>query len=305
MPYEVTIRDAEGVLEATFIPELGMVGGSIRHEGEELLAQLGGQDAYARSGSTFALPFLHPWANRLSAWEYGLDDHPVELDPNSPIIHRDGATGLPIHGLLAASPHWQLVDADIGSLTAELDFGAVPEYIEAFPFPHRITYRATAQDATLTVAITVTPTADLPVPISFGFHPYLTLPGSDRRDWMIKLPVTRQALLDEQMIPTGQHVELLAGELNGPLGDRTFDTSYDRLSEASDRPTFVVADERRTIAVEFVDGYPTSQVYAPEKSDFICFEPMTAPINALKSGERLRFAQPGSEFTAVFAISVR
>lgn len=304
MAYELIIRDSEQALEATFIPELGMVGRSLRHEGEELLAQQGGPEAYAEHGSTFALPFLHPWANRLSTWEYGSHSHPIKLDPHSPVIHRDGATGLPIHGVLAASPHWEVVDANIDTVTAELDFGAVPEYRAAFPFPHRLRYTAEIHTGALRISITITPTEDLPVPISFGFHPYLTLPGSDRRTWQIELPVARRAVLDDHMIPTGAGVEITPGELDGPLGERTFDTNFDQLIESDGRPKFSVADERRRIAVQFDSGYPVAQVYAPDGSDFICFEPMTAPVDALHNGEGLRFVEPGGEFTAVFEISV-
>ena len=100
-----------------------MIGNSLRHEGEELLHQRDGLGAYNEHGSTFALPLLHPWANRLSAWDFELGDQQVTLDPDSPITHRDGATGTAIHGLLAASPYWTVIDADKHTLTAELDFG--------------------------------------------------------------------------------------------------------------------------------------------------------------------------------------
>ena len=106
MPYEITIADPDGAFEATFVPELGMIGDSLRHEGEELLHQGTGLAAYKSRGSTFALPLLHPWANRLSSWEFELGDQHVSLDPESPITHKDGATGTAIHGLLAASPYW-------------------------------------------------------------------------------------------------------------------------------------------------------------------------------------------------------
>jgi aldose 1-epimerase len=37
---------------------------------------------------------------------------------------------------------------------------------------------------------------------------------------------------------------------------------------------------------------------------FICFEPMTAPTNALCSGLGVRSIAPGGAFTAVFTIGV-
>jgi aldose 1-epimerase len=302
MAYEITISDPEGALEATFVPELGMIGCSLRHHGEELFAQGEGIDAYAAKGATFALPLLHPWANRVSSWQFELGGHRITLDPDSPLTNRDAATGTAIHGLLAASPHWQPTDAEQNRLTAELDFGAVPEYLAVFPFAHRLRYTAAISGATLTVSFTVIAEADSAVPISFGFHPYLTLPGSDRRGWQVEIPVTRQVEVDERMIPTGETIALAPGQLDGPLGDRTFDTGYDRLADPA--PTFVVADERRRIALTHVKGYPVSQVYAPEGSQFICFEPMTAPVDALVSGIGLHWVEPGEQFEAVFSISV-
>jgi aldose 1-epimerase len=300
MAYEITIGD--GALEATFVPEVGMVGNSLRHEGEELLFQRDGLAAYKEHGSVFGIPLLHPFANRLSAWEFELAGQRVKLDPDSPIAHRDAATGTVIHGLLGASPHWQVVDADRNLLTAELDFTAVPEYMAAFPFAHRVRYVASIVQTTLTVAFTVIASGEQAVPVSFGFHPYLTLPGSDRREWQLQIPVASQGILDERMIPTGKSEPLAPGELDGPLGDRTFDTSYPTLHGVV--PTFSVADSKRRISLTHVGGYPVSQVYAPENSDFICFEPMTAPIDALISGDGLNWVEPGEEFTATFTISV-
>jgi galactose mutarotase-like enzyme len=303
MAYEITIADEDGGLEATFVPELGMIGTSLRHKGEELLYQGAGLDAYASHGSTFALPLLYPFANRVSAWDFELAGRRVTLDPDSPVTHRDGATGTAIHGLLAASPHWSLADADRHTLTAELDFGAVPEYITAFPFPHTIRYAVTLSQATLTLAFTIAADRGVAIPVSFGFHPYLTLPGSDRRTWQLEIPVAREALADERMIPTGQTVQVAPGELDGALGDRTFDTGFDRLRDVP-APSFVVADEARRIALTLLSGYPVTQVYAAEGSDFICYEPMTAPVNALISGEGLRWVEPGDQFEAIFTISV-
>lgn len=303
MAYEITIFDVAGELEATFVPDVGMVGVSLRHHGEELLHQGGGLSAYETSGSTFAIPLLHPWANRVAEWSFDLAGRHVELDPESAIAHRDSKTGTAIHGLLAASPHWTLVDADRDALTAELNFGAASEYMAAFPFPHRVRYTATVAGSTLTVAFTVIADQGVAIPISFGFHPFFTLPGSDRRSWHVEIPVAKQSLIDDRMLPTGELLDIAPGELNGVLGDRTFDTSYPALYGA-DGARFVLADDRRQLALTHVSGYPVSQVFTPERADFICFEPMTAPVDALISGDGLRWVAPGEEFTAMFTVSV-
>jgi galactose mutarotase-like enzyme len=294
------LTDSAGELEATFLPDLGMVFSSLRHHGDELLAQRGGPQAYADHGATFAIPLLHPWANRLAGWSYDLEGEHVELDPAH--AHRDPATGLPIHGVLAASPYWLVLEQSRSSLTAELDFGAHPEYLAAFPFPHRLRYAAALDGSSLTVNLTVTPSSDVPVPIAFGFHPYLTLPGSDRSGWVVRLPVAERSVLDSQQLPTGAGEPLTPGALDGALGARTFDDSFERL--IGERPAFSVADATRRVELRFEAGYPVAQVFAPEGSDFICFEPMTAPVNALVSDRGLRFAQPLAEFTATFVLAV-
>jgi aldose 1-epimerase len=302
----VTLRSSR--LEATYLPELGMVCSSLRYEGEELLAQLGGPEAYAEHGSSFGIPLLYPWANRLSAWEYEAGARRVELDRHSPLVHVDGGTGLPIHGLLTASRLWAVTEQSDERLVAALDFGAHPELLALFPFPHRLEMSVSVDTARLSVALTVVPTGSDAVPISFGFHPYLRC---ERRDATIELPVRRRVLLDERGLPTGECEAVALGALDGPLGKRTFDDSFDELAAEA---VFSVADDRRTISIEMVGGadeggaggggWAVAQVYAPDGSDFICFEPMTAPVDALRSGDGLRWAQPGERFEAEFAVSI-
>ena len=94
----VRLRSGGGELEAAFAPDAGLVGCSLTHRGEELLAQRKGLAEYARSGSTFGIPFLHPWANRLAGFSYAVAGQEVELDPDSELL-RIEEHGLPIHGV--------------------------------------------------------------------------------------------------------------------------------------------------------------------------------------------------------------
>ena len=149
---EPSVTLAAGDLEATFLPGLGLLGTSLRHRGQELLALPGGVAGY-RDRHVTGLPLLAPWANRLPEWRYRAAGVEVDLDG------LDLATdpgGLPIHGTLTAHRGWRLerLAAGEGSATlqASLDYGAFPELLAAFPFPHRLTVTATAGAATLAVA---------------------------------------------------------------------------------------------------------------------------------------------------------
>jgi galactose mutarotase-like enzyme len=106
-------------------------------------------------------------------------------------------------------------------------------------------------------------------------------------------------VVDENQIPTGE------GETpafrHGVLEDRSLDEGY----ELPERPRpFTVSGGGRRLAVEFLDGYTHAQAFAPAGQDVICFEPMTAPANALISHDGLRLAPPGEPFHAAFRIAV-
>jgi galactose mutarotase-like enzyme len=280
------IELASGDLSAVFAPDVGMVGCSLRHRGEELLGQRGGLAKYRESGSSFGIPLLHPWANRL---DREIDSPRVRLDPN----------GLPIHGLLTASPYWEMLASSGQRLAASLDFAAHEELLSGFPYPHELRIDVELADPRLTITTTLRATGNQPVPVSYGWHPYLTLPGVPRAEWHAELPVRGRAELDERGIPTGGSQPVAIEP--GPLGDEEYDDLFPELAAPA---VFAVEGGGRRIEVAFEEGYPVAQVYAPPDQDFICFEPMTAPTNALASGDGLRHAEPGATFRAAFSIDV-
>ena len=292
----VRLRSGGGELEAAFAPEAGLVGASLTHRGEELLAQRGGLDEYARSGSTFGIPFLHPWANRLADFSYAVAGQEVDLDRDFGLL-RIEEHGLPIHGLAPHALRWEVVEESGDGVRAETALDR--ERLTGFPFPHRLAVEVALADDALTIQTTVTPTSAVSVPIAFGYHPYLVVPGVPRAEWEVELPVERRLVLDETMIPTGEDEP--PGFRRGALEERSLDDAYTMLERP--RP-FSVSGGGRTLGVEFLEGYTHAQVFAPAGKDLICFEPMTAPANALRSHDDLRLAPPGEPFTAAFRITV-
>jgi aldose 1-epimerase len=291
----VRLRSAGGELEAAFAPEAGLVGCSLQHRGEELLGQRKGLEEYARSGSTFGIPFLHPWANRLAGFSYAVGGHEVSLDRDSELLRLE-EHGLPSHGLRPSSLEWEVEERGDG-LRATAAFNGAR--LEAFPYPHKLAVDVALADDALTLETTVTPTSATSVPIAFGYHPYLRVPGAPRAEWEVDMPVDRRLVLDDNMIPTGE-AEMPAFR-SGRLDDRSLDDGYEL--PQNPRP-FTVTAAGRTIGVEFLEGYTHAQAYAPAEQDLICFEPMTAPANALISHDGLRLAAPGEPFHAAFRITV-
>jgi galactose mutarotase-like enzyme len=295
--------DEAGGIEATFVPAAGMIGCSLRHRGEELLGQRRGLRAYVAERITMGIPLLYPWANRLGRTRFSLAGREVALEAVSPPLRVDG-NGLPMHGLLAGAAGWRVERhesvGDGAVLAARLHFGADDGLTDAFPFPHELQLEAELRGPALTITTTVRASGDVAVPIAFGFHPYLRLPGLDRRDWEVEVPVSERLRLDELMLPTGEReaVDIQAG----PLGSRTFDDAY--LAPEGSAP-FALAGGGRRIELAFLSGFPYAQVYAPADDDVVAFEPMTAPTNALVSGgAELPLLDAGDSYRAAFSITV-
>jgi len=296
-PRLVELVSPAGELTARFAPHAGMVGCSLRRRGDELLGLRGGLEAYLDRGSTFGIPLLYPWANRLGGWAYDADGRHVELRRDSPLLHGDEHC-LPIHGALAGASSWQVVDAGPSRLVAELDFGAHPDLLAVFPFPHVLGLDIELDDAALEVRTTVSAGPGSAVPLSFGFHPYLSPPGSDREDWWVELPSRTALELDARSLPTGRASGRVAEEF-------ALDTrAYDDLFAVGPGSRFSVATPAVRLTVELTSGYRYAQLFAPLDQRVICFEPMMAPVDALRSHEGLRSVAPGDRVSATFAVRV-
>jgi aldose 1-epimerase len=297
---EPAVTLAAGELEATFLPGLGLLGTSLRHRGQELLALPGGVAGY-RDGHVTGLPILAPWANRLPGRRYRAAG--VEVSLEGLPLHTDPA-GLPIHGTLTAHPGWRLqrlaAEADRAMLEASLDYAAWPELAAAFPFPHELAVQAVVTGASLQVATTLRPTGGRPVPVAFGWHPYLQLPGGHRATWRLLLPDREHLELDGRGLPTGRATEEPAEA--DPVGDRTYDDLYALRADAGQRRLGLEGGGRRLL-VQYGQGYGHAQVFAPPGAGFVCLEPMTGPTGAL-ADDACPLVEPGEVFTARFAIRV-
>jgi galactose mutarotase-like enzyme len=273
-----SLRDPVSPLAAQFVPAAGMIGISLVDDGVELLGQRRGLEAYVSAGKTMGIPILYPWANRLGERTYRVGDDIVTFAPDAPGVRVD-ANGLPIHGLLAAFSGWQVTSSADDELSAEVDFGAHPELIASFPFPHRLTLTVTLAERALRITTTVTATGDKAVPLCFGFHPYLRLPGVPRSQWHIETPAMRHLAVDDRGIPTG--ASSAWPQTSEVLGERTFDDGYDEVPPGA---VFALSGGTRRIEVCLEQGYPAAQIFAPGADDVVCFEPMAAPTDALRRG---------------------
>ncbi len=150
--------------------------------------------------------------------------------------------------------------------------------------------------ARLAVTTTIRATTG-PVPVAFGWHDYFQLPGP-RAAWRLRLPAREHLAVDRRMIPTG--VEQLERAEDEPIGDRTFDDGY---ALGPDR-RFALTGRGVHIDVELDAGYSFGQIWVPPGRTFACLEPMTAPANALRTGDHAT-ATPEEPYSATFVVRPR
>jgi aldose 1-epimerase len=294
----VTLTSVDGTTTAEFVPAANMVCCSLVVDGDELLDRRRGVRAYAEQGKTMGIPLLYPWANRLARFGYEAAGRNVTLSEDDSRIPRDDK-GLPIHGVLPGLLRWDVEDpSEPDAIAARLRWHD-DELLELFPFPHQARCEVSAGRAELTLTTTVTASTDGPVPVSFGYHPYTRVPGAGRDDWLVTLGAASRLVLDDHSIPTGEHVPVDREPFR--LAGVSLDDGY----VATPAPAvFDAAAGGTKLTVEFLSGYSYAQAFAPPGQEFICFEPMTAPTNALNGGTGLTVIAPGESYRAAFRIGL-
>ena len=287
------VRVAAGELAATFLPDLGMTGVSLRCRGREHLALPGGLAAL-RAGATLGLPLLAPWANRLASRRYRAAGVDVDLD-GLPL--GTDANGLPIHGLLVGRPGWRL-----GRRSARGGRGRLPRLDRRrrpgvpVPAPHRGRRRRPRPPAD--ARHDGHPDRSPPgagglrlasVPAPAGYAPQPLAPAAAGR-----APTSPR----RPGHPDGRR----AGR-GGPKPNRSAAARSTTCTASAGTPPRAGGRRRASISMRAGTGYPYAQVWVPAGRPFAALEPMTAPTNSLVDGTA-PLVEPGDAFTAAFTLDV-
>jgi aldose 1-epimerase len=276
----------------------GMKVSSVSHGGTELLG-----DPSIDGIGLAPIEVLFPWANRLGGFRYAACGGDVVI-PRIPRLRV--LDELPIHGVDLASTTWRCAPfrlPDQAWVTGSLRFSEHADLREVFPFDGCLRVRIGVKGAELRVDTYVDALGEEPVPISFGWHPFLRLPGP-RAQWGADFPIRRRVDPDERTRlpkdpPSTTAVWPRRG-LRQPWGDLELDDLY----PAREGARFTLAAAHHELALTLVRGYPYAQVWSPPGRSYICVEPMTAMTDALRRSAT-PFARPGRPYAAAWTLSVR
>jgi aldose 1-epimerase len=229
-------------------------------------------------------PFLAPWANRLDHDGFYANGKHYALDRGLDNFRLDGFKH-PIHGVLAYSPYWKVVqtsaDAARAEVVSRLEFWRYPGYMAQFPFAHTIDMIYRLRDGVLEVETVIENHSTEPMPVAIGYHPYFKVHDAPRDQWKVTLPVRDQIVLSPELIPTGETKPVSYTSPVSLSGIALDDVFSGIVRGENGRAEFSVQGATQKVSVIYGPKYPVAVVYAPAGRDFICFEPMSAPTNAL------------------------
>ncbi|MFJ6003327.1 aldose 1-epimerase family protein [Arthrobacter sp. NPDC092385] len=241
---------------------------------------------------------LAPWPNRVADGRWSLHGKEQRLDITEP------SKGNAIHGLLRNTGYRAI---DVGDSHAVLEAEVFPQHGYPFHLLHRATYELTEEQ--LTVTQELTNLSDDSAPFALGAHPYLKISDVPTEELTLTLLADEMFEADDRSIPTGrapvagQH-DLREGRR---IGDIQFDTAFTGLRLRGGRHEHVLsAPDGRRVTLWADASFSYAHVYVstiyPGVSKAVAIEPMTAPANALNSGEGLRWLEAGASFAAEWGI---
>ena len=153
---------------------------------------------------------------------------------------------------------------------ALIEWESHEELMEVFPFAHKLQVQWTLDSSGLEVRTSVT-AGSARVPVSFGWHPYLVLPGVSRDDIMLHLPDVASVALDEDGLPLKEAESSPAGG-SCALRNKEWDDCYSGIKNGDE---VVMSGLGKGLRMTFNEGWRHMQIYSPTGADYVCIEPMT------------------------------
>jgi aldose 1-epimerase len=240
---------------------------------------------------------LVPWPNRVRDGRWTLDGEEQQLDLTE--VARGGA----LHGLL------RFTDYVVREQTPDaVTLGALIAPQHGWPFIVDTWVRYALESDGITVTHGARNLSARSAPWAVGTHPFLRVGDVPVEQLTLTAPAATYFEVDERLNPTAESPVTPATDLRAPrvVGDLALDTAYGTLTHADptsghgDSAWLDAPDGSRTTLWQDLDwGY--LQVFTTDSfprdgvlGRAVAVEPMTAPPDALNSGQSLVWIDPGS-----------
>ncbi len=247
---------------------------------------------------------LLPWPNRVDGGHYRFQGQDYQLTLSEP------ASGNAIHGLVRWVP-WRRLESAAARIVMATRLHPQPGY----PWTLDLEIAYALADDGLTVRTSAVNRSDSPCPFAAGAHPYLTAGTPTVDAAVLALPAGGYLPTDDRGIPTGREpVDGTPYDFRTPrsVGDTGIDYAFSDLErDAEGRATLTLSapDGGGSVslwadpAYRYLEVFTADTLPAGYRRTGLGVEPMTAPPNALVTGEDLDVLEPGQSWTGAWGIT--
>ncbi|HMO40879.1 MAG TPA: hypothetical protein PKC76_16490 [Saprospiraceae bacterium] len=241
---------------------------------------------------------LFPFPNRLRDGRYTWADTTYQCPINDP------DTGNALHGF-GMSREMRVAEIDLAEDAAAITCLYAGKAIDPgypFAFTFAITFKMEAPGR-FSVEMLFQNDDTQPIPLGFGWHPYLRL--SDTVDTLqLQMPPCARVEVDARMLPTGQRTNYTQFIEFQTIKHTVFDTCFALTTE---QPTAEVLlrspDYGLCLWQETGPGkFNFLQLFTPPHRRSLAIEPMTCNIDAFNNGEGRISLAPGTSSHARFGL---
>lgn len=248
---------------------------------------------------------LAPWANRVREARWTLDGTQQQLDITE--VARGGA----LHGLL------RFTDYAIREQTPDaVTLGALIAPQHGWPFTLDTWVRYSLDGDGITVTHGVHNLSGRRAPWAVGTHPFLRVGDVPIEQLTLTVPAATYFVVDALLNPIAEDPVIPAVDLRAPrpVGDLDLDTAYGTLTHSApsdgrgDSAWLDAPDGSRTTLWQDL-GWGYLQVFTTDEflrdgvpGRAVAVEPMTAPPDALNSGQGLIWLDPDATWTGSWGL---
>ena len=208
--------------------------------------------------------------------------------PNDTYSYQERDYKLVQHGFARNLP-WNIITTntdDCASITISLKSNE--STLAVYPFACEIVFTYQLRGNSLKILQAYTNHSDSQMPFSAGFHPYFAV--ADKQKLKIDIPGT------EYWSNVTQTKVAFSGSFDFKLEE--IDAAFTNISK--NYTSF--SDQEKKITIKYDDFCSTIVFWTVKGKDFICLEPWSAPRNALNTGEKLTYIEPGTTYNSVLEI---
>ncbi|HIK17756.1 MAG TPA: aldose epimerase [Leptolyngbyaceae cyanobacterium M33_DOE_097] len=205
--------------------------------------------------------------------------------PDNTYTYNGQSYTLKQHGFARDLP-WQVVEQPMGDCPSILlRLKSNQQTREVYPFDFELLFRYTLhEDLLATEQTIINHSDDHPMPFALGFHPYFGVQDKQK----LEFEIPSEEFQDQQT----KEVHPFKGDFD--LERDELDLIFQTLSQNT--ATIVDRHQGTRLKLEFSHAYANLVFWTLKGKDFYCLEPWTAPRNAMNTGDRLLYLDPGASF---------